>query len=397
MHLGAPRLLTLALILTGCPKPVEETGETAPPGETDSPDAVVPSHVVLAWPVRGMNPMDASYETASLRPPGVSLRAQVVRRGVTPALAPTEGLGLSYAPDDATTTAGTTDFWFHAGALLGDDAPSIALGLTGLAIEGEFSGEGTLFEANGVPVVPTEGVGETGPFPHMALTLKDAEGVSLVEGLVLAPSSWDLGCGACHGDDWTADVLARHDARHGGTLSAETPVRCGACHAQPELGWAGDGETDGLAPAMHRAHAGRMKQLQGLEPSCLACHPGPDTPFHRGKHADGHHSCEDCHGSMEALVVEGRTPWQDLPRCLDCHQKPDVEYEQEGLGFSDSVGHGGLSCPACHHAAHGLYPSTLDADNAQNIELQGYAGVVSTCVVCHDPAPSVLFPHASGG
>jgi hypothetical protein len=395
MHLAPRSLLTLALILVGCPgQPAEETGETAPPGDSDTPAAVSPSHVVLAWPKRGMSTLDPSYATMSLRPPGVTLMAQAVERGASPTVVP-EGLSLGFAPVKDALVEGSTDFWDHAPALLGDDAPTQGVGLKGLGLEGAVLATGSLFEMALVPVVPSEGIGELGgSFALFSLSLRDVDDAELRSGLVVAPSSWDLGCGLCHGEQWTNDVLVQHDARHETTLVAEAPVRCGACHAQPDLGWPGDGEAEVLAGAMHSAHVERMVQLEGqLELSCLACHPGPDTPFYRGNHTERETSCVDCHGDMAALVAPERTPWQDLPRCSDCHATPASDYEQPGVSYSDSVGHGGLRCTSCHHSAHGLYASTVEADNAQNIGLQGYAGVISTCKVCHDPNPGGLFPH----
>jgi hypothetical protein len=386
MHLAPPA--TLALLLAGCPAP---DGETGPPIQVDT--AEDPGLVVLAWPARAMNPMDPSYATASLRPPGVTLRAQVLERGLLPTLVDHDGYLVSYQPVDPAQVTGATDFWEHALALLGEQAPASGVGLAGLAIEGTFQFSRGLYEAQGIPVVPAEGLGEA-CFPLFELQVIGEGGFSRAQGLVVAPSSSDLGCRLCHGDQWQGDVLAKHDERHESTLSGEASVRCGECHAQPELGWAGDSEAAALATAMHGAHSSRMEQLQGSpEPACLACHPGPDTPFYRGNHTERDTGCEDCHGSMEALASPERVPWQDLPRCDDCHQTPGIEYQQPGVSFGESVGHGGLRCPVCHHAPHALYRSELEADNAQNLELQGYAGVVSTCRVCHEPNPGGLFPH----
>jgi hypothetical protein len=394
MHLTTIPWFALALLLTGCPKPAEETGEpaeTAPPEDSAPPDtSIEPSHVVLAWPARAMNTMDPSYATASLRPPGVTLRAQVLERGLQPRLVD-GSLPLAYRAQDSAQVSGATDFWEHAPDLLGEQAPAEGLGLSGLGLEGALSFADGLYEATSVPVVPPQGAGDA-CFPLFDLSFGDGDSVS-IPGLVVAPSSWDLGCDRCHGADWSADILARHDANVGTSLVAAAPVRCGACHAQPDLGWEGGGASV-LAAAMHGAHADRLSPLESqLEPACLACHPGPDTPFLRGNHAERDISCTDCHGDMVALTAPDRVPWQDLPRCEQCHQTTGSEYQQAGVSFGDSVGHGGLRCPVCHHAPHALYASELPADNAQNLVLQGYAGVVSTCRVCHDPNPGGIFPH----
>ncbi len=380
------------MLLAGCPRaPLDETA--SPVDSADSGLPAVQTYAVFAWPSRAMNPMDPGYATASLRPPAVGIRAQVVAQGPSPTLVQ-GGLSLRYAPRDSGAIAGATDFWEQAPALLGNAAPAQGVGLAGLGLQGEMSASGDGFAADAIPVVPTQGIGHEGPFPLLDLTLVDGDAQPLASGVVVAPSSWDLGCSLCHGSDYAADILVQHDARHDTTHVDEAPVRCGRCHAQPELGWAGDGQAPMLATALHRAHAERLGELEGqISVPCLACHPGPDTPFYRGNHTERDTTCTDCHGQIEDLTAEGRTPWQDLPRCGDCHQTPGMDYEQPGTAYRDSVGHGGLSCAACHHSPHALYSSELDADNTQNIELQGYAGVISTCRVCHDPNPGGLFPH----
>jgi len=394
MHLTSTRLLPLALLLAGCPKPRGETGETAPPVDSgDTVSAPDPSHVILAWPTQGMHSLDPSYATASIGAPAVGLRAQVLERGLWPSIV-TADLQLDYSPLDPAQFQGASDFWEHARDLLGDDAPTEGMGLSGAGLEGTYAHFGDIFRASGVPVVPTTGSGDTGPFPLFTLSLSDTAGDALVGGVVVAPSSTDLGCGLCHGDDYATDILHQHDARHDSTLATETPVRCGACHAQPTFGWEGDGDAAMLATAMHGAHAARMVKLEGnLEATCLACHPGPDTPFLRDTHVKRELSCVDCHGDMATLTAVERVPWQDLPRCETCHVKEESTYQQPGASFEDSMGHGGMRCTACHHVAHALFGSEIEADNTQNLALQGYAGVVSTCTVCHDPSPGGLFPH----
>ncbi len=382
----------LALLLVGCPSPSEDSGpDSAPPddtSETGTPED--PGWVVLAWPTRGMSPMDPSYAELCLWPPGVSLEAQVLQRDLLPG--PVQAGSLRWAPQVSSEVSGSSDFWDHAASLLGDEAPAQGTGLTGLALEGQSDLEDGAFAASMLPVVPAQGSGSTGPFPLFELEVFDGEGTAMTTGLVVAPSSTDRGCRLCHDSD--AAILQAHVEAHDVELDRSAPVRCGVCHAQPSFDWEGDGEATALAPAMHTAHADRMVELDGqLESSCLACHPGPDTPFYRGTHSYRDTSCVDCHGDMTALGSPERTPWVDLPRCEDCHETFGSEYQQPGVSFNDSVGHGELRCPVCHHAPHGLYGSTIDADNAQNVELQGYAGVVSTCRVCHDPNPGGLFPH----
>jgi hypothetical protein len=55
--------------------------------------------------------------------------------------------------------------------------------------------------------------------------------------------------------------------------------------------------------------------------------------------------------------------------------------------FRFSKGHGGVQCEACHGATHAEYPSSHTNDNLQSIALQGYAGTVRECTVCHATIP----------
>jgi hypothetical protein len=52
-----------------------------------------------------------------------------------------------------------------------------------------------------------------------------------------------------------------------------------------------------------------------------------------------------------------------------------------------------MQCESCHGATHAEYPSSDTNDNLQSIALQGYAGTVRECTVCHTTTPL----SASGG
>ena len=103
-------------------------------------------------------------------------------------------------------------------------------------------------------------------------------------------------------------------------------------------------------------------------------------------------TCEDCHvGGMRMLANEDRTPWVDEPRCGNCH---DPQYaENPGLLFRQSKGHGGLYCEACHNSTHAILPSRDHDDNLQAIALQGYAGPIEDCTICHLTDPGYGGPH----
>lgn len=61
--------------------------------------------------------------------------------------------------------------------------------------------------------------------------------------------------------------------------------------------------------------------------------------------------------------------------------------------YRNSVGHDGLYCEACHGSTHAILPSLEPNDNIQNIALQGHAGTLSDCTVCHASVPDGPGPH----
>jgi mono/diheme cytochrome c family protein len=52
--------------------------------------------------------------------------------------------------------------------------------------------------------------------------------------------------------------------------------------------------------------------------------------------------------------------------------------------FFHHIGHGDLSCSACHGSTHAIYPSNRAEDNLQNERIQGYSGTLSNCASCHE-------------
>jgi hypothetical protein len=61
--------------------------------------------------------------------------------------------------------------------------------------------------------------------------------------------------------------------------------------------------------------------------------------------------------------------------------------------YRDSVGHNGVKCITCHGSPHAIGPSTNPRDNVQPIAIQGYAGTINKCSVCHRSTPSEPFNH----
>ncbi|HWA06037.1 MAG TPA: T9SS type A sorting domain-containing protein, partial [Ignavibacteria bacterium] len=52
-----------------------------------------------------------------------------------------------------------------------------------------------------------------------------------------------------------------------------------------------------------------------------------------------------------------------------------------------------LLCSSCHGSPHAIYPTTQPNDNLQSIRVQGHAGVIDDCMVCHTVPPTGPGPH----
>ena len=261
------------------------------------------------------------------------------------------------------------------------------------------------------------------------------------------------------------DVLIKHDhlhpnavRDHNATLQAKgyvydtaglaptaqggTPILCAACHASNALPGTGIAGIKPLTEAIHHAHVskklpGESKTLNDSRNrnACYACHPGESTKCLRG--AMGHAvdengtsliQCQSCHGTMEVVARHSRQGWIDEPKCQACHQQGqryttavtdmnagtlrsalDLRFGTEKIPDSNetklykhSLGHGGVACSACHGSQHAIYPSTVEDENRQSIDHQGYKGTIRECGVCHankvptttfDKGPHGLHPH----
>lgn len=245
--------------------------------------------------------------------------------------------------------------------------------------------------------------------------------------------------------DWKRNVLRLHDEKHLGTAAytsaiaakqydtrglaatadAGRPILCAACHASNALPGTGVTGVSALTAALHTKHAPVVDPVQNLpldavanRTACYQCHPGSDTKCLRGAmsnvvDANGTEavSCQSCHGKMTDVGKPGRVGWLQQPNCQSCHydgkretnaldaggilrvvgdQRFATNPNKPASGFSlfrFSKGHGGLQCEACHGATHAEYPSVEANDNVQSIALQGYAGTVTECKVCHTSVP----------
>ena len=226
------------------------------------------------------------------------------------------------------------------------------------------------------------------------------------------------------------EEMGRLHARGGGINIAQIdpdgdgkagPVRCSVCHWDPAMGEStppgGYKDSSGqtlpistktFSEVLHGWHVENTTVL-GYEPdlatSCYACHPGNGVNCYRGHHVNktggsgpnGEIWCTDCHGDLNQRVAEGqlKQPWSDttLPSCNDCHRNTgeldpsDDTYLHLGVfgKYLNSRGHKNdkILCTTCHGAPHALYPSDLDKDNQQVINLQGLSNPIGVCNTCH--------------
>jgi hypothetical protein len=168
-----------------------------------------------------------------------------------------------------------------------------------------------------------------------------------------------------------------------------------------------------------------------MEQNCFSCHPGKITQCFRGAMFTAGQKCSDCHGDMLAMGGEfelagggTREPWADEPKCSSCHTghgndpvgriafDPDdpaaTPLENPGSRFAENPGtlyrnsldnHAGIACEGCHGSPHAIWPNRDLAanDNVPAIQLQGHAGTVRECTVCHEqnsfPRGTLEGPH----
>jgi hypothetical protein len=356
---------------------------------------------VYAYNDLGMHCMNRDYSEFMILPPYNTLHALVIdRRHGSPEFL-NEGIEVTYTIPGNTTSADKTNFWTYCEALLGS-APPPNIGLTGNGLSGTMAYQGSNgrvdWAATGIPITPMSDAGEITPYNLATVTVTEgAEVIGSTKAVV--PVSWEISCEICHntpGISTGTDILRKHDNLHGTDLENNKPVLCGQCHAQAPLGLEGLPGLPSLSHAMHNAHAPRMA-MAGLEVDCYACHPGQETQCLRDVHAGAGMDCLDCHGGMTAVADEARTPWVSEPKCGDCHSVAGHEYEEPGKLYRESRGHKGVYCEACHGSPHAITPTINPEDNEQAILLQGHAGTIDTCSLCHSIPPDDPFPHTRFG
>jgi hypothetical protein len=251
--------------------------------------------------------------------------------------------------------------------------------------------------------------------------------------------------------DWKLNILLRHDEKRklaGGEYTpvyvsaltavglytsglypsalAGKPTLCAACHESNALGTKSQPGVASLTSAQHASHgkvvdpttvtaaapAGLTLDASANRSACYMCHPGSVTACLRGAMSTvSAVQCQNCHGNMTKVGDPARVGWLQQPNCQACHYDgkrttsavdasmnlivpADTRFATNpntpASGFSlfrFSKGHGNLQCESCHGATHAEYPSTHANDNLQSIALQGYAGTIRECTVCHATPP----------
>ena len=362
-------------------------------GDTTQQDAVLGPITVFGYNELGMHCMNEDFSELAILPPFNTLRAQVVRRGIEPDIITSEAV-VRYVIPTNMRSADKTNFWRYAPQLFGVSLePDV--GLTGNRMSGimQFDAVDGHWQATGIPITPILDSGMPNPYPVAVITATKDGQTGTTHAVV--PVSTEISCNLCHGSSTVSvakDILLDHDAVHGTNLHEQKPVLCASCHADNALGTPGVPGVPNLSSAMHSAHATRM-HLVDLPNKCYACHPGIRTQCQRDVHFAKNIQCIDCHGGMWAVGDPKRQPWIDEPRCGDCHNRPGFEFEQPGKLFKNSIGHKGIHCSSCHGSPHAITPTITAVDNEQAIALQGHAGVIDTCIVCHTQQPTDPFFH----
>ena len=353
------------------------------------------NYVVVAWNDLGMHCLNPSYDTAVILPPYNTLMAQVIKRGNKPQVV-TTGLSVTYRILNNTTSSNKGQFgqfWTHAVTLFKGLFPSmhdplpVNVGLTGNGLSGAMSAVGSHFEVTGIPVVPIDDSGVKNPYQVAEITVRDGVGTVVAQTRATVPTSDEINCGKCHGQQGATvtqvfnDILIKHFLSGFPRLDNNTPVLCASCHGSPALGTTGPGSSGKyLSQAIHRSHATRGA-------SCYDCHPGASTQCNRStKHTSANGNCVTCHGNMatvaSSIASGSRIPWQNEPTCVACHTGvPQVDTGT--LLYRNAVGHGGVYCAGCHGSPHAMVPSNEPKDNYQALQYQGAPYALGDCRACH--------------
>jgi hypothetical protein len=370
-------------------------------------------YILLSWNDLGMHCYNRDFADLAVLPPYNNLWAQVVHRGDPPTIV-TTGITVTYSFSNNTYSVGKSNFWTYAQQLFGLLTPLPPnIGLTGNGLAGNMVLVSDHFQADGIPLTEFSDTAPTTLDPYQLATVRVIDQVTkqiLTQATVVAPVSTEMRCDECHSDTGVAtigeisptgkvetNILTLHDKEHldeypeghSGALMNRRPVLCASCHSSNALGMPGVAGLPSLSHAMHSKHAeegGFPADTSG----CYKCHPGPTTRCLRDVMSEQFaFTCINCHGTL-STVAQNNNPWLNEPRCDTCH---GVFARQDKALYRLSKGHDGIYCEGCHDSTHAIATSREGRDAIKFIALQGHAGTLDTCTVCHITQPSNAFQH----
>lgn len=357
------------------------------PGDTIRTNS---DYILIAWNDLGMHCSNGDFSKAVVLPPYNNVMAQVILKGSStsnPQIIAQDSLVIDYEIPGNTYSVGKTNFWTYDQTLFGVNLPD-NVGLTGEGLTGSLTKFTDYYMVEGIPLTPyqdTDLVNES-PFQLGLLTLKNLQNDTLATTQPVIPVSNEINCvsSGCHSSQ--QNILNEHENVSG--FNSNGPVLCASCHSSNALGTTGQPGLESLSEVVHKKH----RQVN----DCYKCHPGPNTQCHRGAMYTEGFGCIDCHGTTQNVgnsISNGREPWLEEPSCSATNCHTSTYAPQAGLLYRQSKGHGGLYCSACHGSPHAYYPSEEANDNVQNIAIQGFAGPLSDCSVCHGTTPTAAGPH----
>ena len=350
-------------------------------------------YIVIAWNDLGMHCANQDFTNMCILPPYNNQFAHIILKGTEstpPVVMPSSsGYYVTFEIPGNSYSVGKTNFWDYAFHLFGVNLdPNI--GLTGLGLTGTMHDTLNYHEAIGIPVTPFPDLTPTTESPFQLTLMKayDANGTLLASTQDVIPVSGEINCvsSGCHSSEM--GILNSHENVPGYDIGNK-PILCANCHSDNALGMPGTPGVPSFSQVMHQQHGEETND-------CYKCHPGPNTQCFRDVMHTGGMVCQDCHGSVSNVgntIENGRNPWLEEPSCgaTQCHGSTYAE--EPGKLFRQSKGHGDLFCSTCHGSPHAILPSENANDNLQNITLQGYAGTLRECTVCHGYTPSGPGPH----
>lgn len=345
-------------------------------------------YVVFAWNDLGMHCLNPTYDSAVILPPYNTVFAQVVKRGNPPQII-TKNLEVEYSIINNTKSYGKRDygqFWDNCKKLFGIElAHDTGLNLEDPGIHNSLAGtmvnKGDHFVVNGIPVTPVDDNGVWNAYQVAEIKVKSDTGNILAQTRTTVPTSDEIHCDRCHGNNAFIDILQKHDSEKRTKLISEKPVLCASCHGSPALGANEAGSSRKyLSQAIHGSHASRGA-------ACMDCHPGTITKCSRSiAHTTEDGNCITCHGDMSKVastIKSGeRIPWVNEPKCATCHTNV-AQVDTGDTLYRNAKGHGTIYCASCHSSPHAMVPSREDSDNYQAIQYQGKALSIGSCGVCH--------------